>query len=150
MYHTAGRGPALSGSTLFHAVNSVWSDIDGHAIEGDKNGQGLFEGCAFEDVDTVVVDDFKGSLFSSPDSTTNAECESALGRSCVENSFSNSGAFDKSDTGFFSNFTGLSIASATAASSALKSVPTNAGFGKLSASSSSKVSSKCKKRRHLA
>ncbi|KAH6647894.1 pectin lyase fold/virulence factor [Truncatella angustata] len=135
VYHTSGRSPALSGSTLFHAVNSVWSDNNGHAIEGDTNGQGLFEGCVFENVTTVVVDDFKGSLFSSSDSTTNAKCESALGRACVENVFSNSGAFDKSDTGFFSNFTGLSIASATAASSAEKSVPSAAGFGKLTTSS---------------
>lgn len=39
-------------------------DNNGHAIEGDTNGQGLFEGCVFKDVKQTVVNDFKGHLFS--------------------------------------------------------------------------------------
>lgn len=36
-------------------------------------------------------------------------------------------SFTKADTGFFSNFTGLNIAHASAASAAQTSVPTSAG-----------------------
>lgn len=45
-------------------MNFVGEDNNGHAIEGDTNGQGLFEGCVFKDVKQTVVDDFKGHLFS--------------------------------------------------------------------------------------
>lgn len=123
-------------------MNSVWEDNDGHAIEGDTNGQGLFEGCVFTDVDTVVTSDYVGHLFST--TTSNADsCETYLGRACEANSFNSSGDFTQDDTSFFSNFTGLSIASATAASDAATSVPANAGYGKVttySTSSASKLS----------
>lgn len=133
---TSGRGPALSGSTLFHAVNSVWSNISGHAIEGDTNGQGLFEGCVFDDVETIVTSDFKGHLFSSPSGST-SQCQSTLGRDCESNIYTSSGAFEESDTDFFSNFTGLTIADAESASSIQSSVVSNAGMGKLTQSGSS-------------
>lgn len=45
-------------------MNCEGEDNNGHAIEGDTNGQGLFEGCVFKDVKQTVVDDFKGHLFS--------------------------------------------------------------------------------------
>lgn len=45
-------------------MNCQGEDNNGHAIEGDTNGQGLFEGCVFKDVKQTVVDDFKGHLFS--------------------------------------------------------------------------------------
>ena len=44
VYRTSGRSPALSGSTLFHAVSSVFENNNGHAIEGTRNGEGLFRG----------------------------------------------------------------------------------------------------------
>ncbi|KAF3394535.1 putative pectin lyase E [Penicillium rolfsii] len=128
IYRTSGRSPALSGSTLFHAVNSVWENNNGHAIEGNENGQGLFEGCVFNNVSQIVVADFVGQLFSSPSETANKACFDYLGRDCVGNIQVNDGSsFNKADTGFFSNFTGLHIASATAASAAQISVPTSAG-----------------------
>ncbi|GLI78454.1 hypothetical protein PoHVEF18_006769 [Penicillium ochrochloron] len=128
IYRTSGRSPALSGSTLFHAVNSVWENNSGHAIEGTDNGQGLFEGCVFNNVSQIVVDDFVGRLFSSPSDTANKACYDYLGRDCVGNIQENDGSsFTKTDTGFFSNFTGLNIASASAASVARTSVPTSAG-----------------------
>ncbi|KUI54662.1 putative pectin lyase C [Cytospora mali] len=139
VYHTSGRSPALSGSTLFHAVNSVWEDNDGHAVEGDSNGQGLFEGCVFNNVTTPIVDDFSGHVFAA--TSDNADkCSTHLGRACEANSLTSSGAFTPDDDSFFSNFTGLSIASATSAEDAASSVPNNAGFGKLSSSSSSSSS----------
>lgn len=111
----------------------MWEDNNGHAIEGDSNGQGLFEGCVFTDVTTVVTDDFGGHLFSATTSNQDS-CESALGRACEANTITNSGAFSESDTSFFSNFSGLAIASATSASEAASNVPGNAGYGKLSSS----------------
>ncbi|KAI7775080.1 hypothetical protein LA080_007416 [Diaporthe eres] len=139
IYKTAGRGPALSGGTLLHAVNNVWEDVNGHAIEGgEKAARGIFEGNAFIKV-KQLVSDYQGRLFSSPPhATTNAQCESALGRACEVNVLDQTtDEFKYTDTSFFGDFDGLSIASAEAASDIKSSVPSNAGAGKLSSSSSS-------------
>lgn len=138
IYKTAGRGPALSGGTLLHAVNNVWDDVVGHAIEGgEAAARGIFEGNAFVKVNQLVSD-YKGRLFSSPDAATNAQCESALGRACEANVLDQTADdFKYTDTSFFGDFKGLAIASAEAASDIKSSVPSNAGAGKLSSSSSS-------------
>ncbi|KGO48431.1 Pectin lyase fold/virulence factor [Penicillium expansum] len=127
VYRTSGRSPALSGKTLFHAVNSVWENNNGHAIEGTDDGQGLFEGCVFNNV-SQIVGDYVGQLFSSPSATANKACSGALKRDCVTNIQVDSGAaFTNADTKFLSNFAGLTVATASAASAAQASVPTNAG-----------------------
>lgn len=126
MYYTSGRTPALSGTTLFHAVNNVWSSNSGHLIEGDSNGMGLYEGNYIVDVPTVVVDGFVGQLFSS-ESADLSQCSAYLGRNCVENVLSNSGSFDYDDTDFLSNFSGLTVVDAASASSIESSVPSAAG-----------------------
>ncbi|KXH37961.1 pectin lyase [Colletotrichum nymphaeae SA-01] len=138
VYMTAGRGPALSGSTLLHAVNNVWEDTKGHAIEGgEATARGIFEGNAFINV-KQLVSDYQGKLFTAPDATTAAECKTALGRACEVNVFEETtDAFKYTDTSFFSDFDGLTIASAAAGSAIKTSVPSNAGMGKLSSSSSS-------------
>ncbi|KAK1483861.1 pectin lyase [Colletotrichum tamarilloi] len=138
VYMTAGRGPALSGSTLLHAVNNVWEDTKGHAIEGDEaTARGIFEGNAFINVNQLVSD-YQGKLFTAPDATSAAECKTALGRACELNVFEDTtDAFKYTDTSFFSDFDGLTIASAAAGSAIKTTVPSNAGMGKLSASSSS-------------
>lgn len=140
VYHTSGRSPALSGNTLFHAVNSVWEDNNGHAIEGDSNGQGLFEGCVFKDVATVVANDFTGHLFGASSSDLDS-CKSFLGRACEANTLTGSGAFSEDDTGFLSNFTGMTIARATSAADAESNILGNVGCGKFSSSSSTGSSS---------
>ncbi|KAI8663248.1 Amb-all domain-containing protein [Fusarium keratoplasticum] len=129
--HTAGRGPALSATTFLHAVNNVWSDIKGHAIEGDTAGKGLFEGNVFLNVQQVVTPDFKGQLNSCPDTAAAEATKPYLGRVCQGNIFSGSGAFNRKDTGFLSEFKGLPIARATQAKTAQAKVPQNAGFGKI-------------------
>lgn len=138
VYMTAGRGPALSGSTLLHAVNNVWEDTKGHAIEGgEATARGIFEGNAFINV-KQLVSDYQGKLFTAPDATSAAECKTALGRACELNVFEDTtDAFKYTDTSFFSDFDGLTIASAAAGSAIKTTVPSNAGMGKLSASSSS-------------
>ncbi|KAL2275816.1 hypothetical protein FJTKL_01573 [Diaporthe vaccinii] len=57
-------------------MNCEGEDNNGHAIEGDTNGQGLFEGCVFKDVKQTVVDDFKGHLFSV--GSTSVPCRTSL------------------------------------------------------------------------
>ncbi|KAI0483931.1 polysaccharide lyase family 1 protein [Xylariaceae sp. FL0804] len=127
VYYTSGRTPALSGNTLFHAVNNVWSSNSGHLIEGTDDGMGLYEGNYIVDCPTVVDSSFVGQLFSS-DAADVAQCATYLGRDCVPNVLSNSGAFDEDDTAFFSDFSGASdIVAAASAASIETSVPAAAG-----------------------
>jgi hypothetical protein len=133
---TAGRSPALSGKTLLHAVNNVWEDNNGHAIEGgEATARGIFEGNVFINV-KKMVSDYKGRLFTAPSSNT--ECQLALGRACETNLLQNSqGGFDYKDTSFFSEYSSLNIAPAVSASKAKTSVPQNAGAGKIDTAGSS-------------
>lgn len=126
---TSGRSPALSGTTLFHAVNSVWQSNSGHAIEGTDSGMGLFEGCYFDDVATVVVDDFVGSLFAATaDNAADCAASSAFGRACVANTLVDSGAFEYADTAFLDQFDGLTVVDvAYTAEEAYQTIPTTAG-----------------------
>jgi pectin lyase len=126
VYYTSGRSRALSGNTLFHAVNSVWADNSGHAIEGTSHGMGLFEGCVFENVPVVVASGFVGQMFSS-EAAYIGQCQTYLGRSCITNIYSNSGAFNYDQYGFFVDFSGRTIAPALSASSIETSVPAGAG-----------------------
>ncbi|CAG8928860.1 unnamed protein product [Penicillium salamii] len=132
IYKTTGRSPALSGGTLLHAVNNVWEDNNGHALEGgEATAKGLFEGNVWSGVNTIIGD-YEGVLFTSPDSSTNEQCNSALGRSCVVNLATDSGELTAhKDTSFFTDFSGLKIAPATSASEAQANVPSKAGAGKL-------------------
>ncbi|TGO91998.1 hypothetical protein BPOR_0013g00290 [Botrytis porri] len=127
VYNTSGRTPALSGNTLFHAVNNVWSSNSGHLLEGDKNGMGLYEGNYFTSVPTVVQAGSSIRLFTSNPADA-SKCAAYLGRNCVSNSLSSSGAFSYSDTSFLYLFKGkTSIPSAAAVSSIQNTVPTSAG-----------------------
>jgi pectate lyase len=144
---TAGRGPALSGKTLLHAVNNVWFDVKGHLLEGgDAGARGIFEGNVFNNVQNVVAD-YAGKLFGSPDATTNKQCSTALGRSCEVNLFQGttttaSSLTSKKDTSFFSEFQGKTIASAKPVSEIVTRIPNAAGIGKLSALAGRSASAK--------
>jgi len=135
---TAGRGPALSGKTLLHAVNNVWSDVKGHLLEGgDAGARGIFEGNVFNNVQNVVAD-YKGRLFGAPDASANKQCSTALGRACEVNLFqgttsTGSSLTSKKDTSFFSEFQGKTIAAAKPAAEIATRIPSAAGVGKLSA-----------------
>ena len=135
---TAGRGPALSGSTLLHAVNNVWSDVKGHVLEGgDATARGIFEGNVFKDVRTVVAD-YSGKLFGSPDASTNEQCKTALGRACQANLAQGTTTTmnvltQRKDTGFFGEFNGKKTAGAQAASAVASRIPKGAGVGKIPA-----------------
>ncbi|OKP12642.1 hypothetical protein PENSUB_1735 [Penicillium subrubescens] len=131
IYHTSGRAPKVQGSTLLHAVNNYWYDNSGHAFEIGSGGYVLAEGNVFQNIDTVVESPISGQLFTSPSTSANTACSNYLGRVCQINGFGSSGTFSQSDTGFFSKFSGQNIASATAYTSVVSSVNSNAGQGKL-------------------
>ncbi|KAE8308069.1 pectin lyase fold/virulence factor [Aspergillus transmontanensis] len=119
IYKTAGRSPALSGGTPLHAVNNVWEKNNGHELEGgESTARGIFEGSVWINV-SMIVGGYTGRLFNTPDSSS------------AVNAVSNSGSFIcYTDISFFSNFSGLTIASAVSASEAQANVPNHAGMGK--------------------
>ncbi|KAJ5894037.1 hypothetical protein N7495_005728 [Penicillium taxi] len=131
IYRTSGRSPKVQGNTLLHAVNNYWYDNSGHAFEIGSGGYVLAEGNVFQNVDTVVESPIDGDLFTSPDTSTNEDCETYLGRACKINGFGSSGTFDQSDEGFFSDFSGKNIASADAYTTVVSYVKANAGQGNL-------------------
>ncbi|KAF9880166.1 hypothetical protein CkaCkLH20_02120 [Colletotrichum karsti] len=141
IYKTAGRSPALSGGTLLHAVNNVWEENNGHALEGgDAKARGLFEGNAWINV-KALVSDYAGKLFAA-DASSASQCQTALGRACEANVFeSTTNDFPSNDNTVLSLFKSYSAPTVEAASKIKTSVPANAGAGKLSSSSASSGSS---------
>lgn len=131
LYKTSGRAPALSGSTKFHACNNVWSDNTGHAIEGNEQGQGLFEGNVFTDIANIADDTTweAGSLFlSSADGSGNDACSSYIGRDCTSSIYTNSeGGEGYTDASFLSDWADLTVAECTEASEIESTVPQSAG-----------------------
>lgn len=91
----------------------------------------LAEGNVFQNINTIVESPMDGQLFTSPDASTNAVCQTYLGRACVVNGFGSSGTFKEADTGFLANFQGKNIASAAAYTSIQNTVPSSAGQGKI-------------------
>ncbi|KAJ4347957.1 uncharacterized protein N0V89_009329 [Didymosphaeria variabile] len=127
VYMTSGRSPALSGSTLLHAVNNVFEDNTGHLIEGGGTGaRGIFEGNVFKSITTTLDSGYAGKLFGAT-SANAAECSAALGRSCEANTFSSAPALDRADIDFFGDYKGFTIVKAASADSIASSVPKSAG-----------------------
>ncbi|KFY96961.1 hypothetical protein V500_02254 [Pseudogymnoascus sp. VKM F-4518 (FW-2643)] len=124
VYNTSGRSPALSGVTLFHAVNSVWENNSGHALEGTDSGKGLFEGCVFN-IPNIADDGFVGLLFSSDEASV-GKCSASLGRDCQTNIYTDSGPFSYAED-LFAAFEGLTVVEADSADSIQDVVPTSAG-----------------------
>ncbi|KFY58258.1 hypothetical protein V497_04916 [Pseudogymnoascus sp. VKM F-4516 (FW-969)] len=125
VYKTSGRSPALSGNTLFHAVNSIWEDNSGHMLEGTDTGKGLFEGCVFTGIPNIADDGFVGQLFSSDEASV-GQCSAALGRDCQTNVYTDSGPFSYSDD-LFAAFDGLTVVDADPAADIQDVVTKSAG-----------------------
>lgn len=81
----------------------------------------------FQNVVTPLLSPVEGRIFTSPSTTANTACAAYLGHNCVLNSFGSSGTFSGTDTDFFSNFNGKTVASA--ATAAYKD--STAGVGKI-------------------
>jgi pectin lyase len=127
IHHTSGRGPKMVGNPLLHAVNNEWYAVSGHAFDIGAGSMVVAEGNVFQNVVTPLLEN-EGQLFSSPSTSANAACEAYLGHVCQLNAFGSSGSFEGSDTSFFSDFSGKTIASASTASTG---VANTAGIGKL-------------------
>lgn len=130
IYKTSGRAPKLEGNTLFHAVNNYWYDNSGHAFDIGKGSMVVAEGNVFQNVKASINSGRTGQLFGSPDSSSNAKCSSYLGHTCQVNGYGSSPALGGSDSGFFFNFQGKNVASASTYEAA-KNVANTAGFGKI-------------------
>ncbi|KXS15700.1 polysaccharide lyase family 1 protein [Gonapodya prolifera JEL478] len=131
IYHTQGRSPKLEGNTLLHFVNNYINDNVGHAFEGEDSSStaaAIVEGNVFQNVKTLFLTPLTGKYFTAPDTTTNAQCSTALGRACQINAFgSTGGLLPSSDTSFFSRFSGYPSVSAVPASQVAASVVASAG-----------------------
>ncbi|KAE8145109.1 putative pectin lyase D [Aspergillus avenaceus] len=126
-YKTSGRAPKVQSNTYLHAVNNFWYSNTNHAFEIGEGGYVLAEGNTFQDVTAPVESSsFAGELFSS--SSDSSTCSSYIGRSCVANSFTNSGDLSGSTADVLSKFKGETVADADAAST---SPSTSAGQGNL-------------------
>jgi pectin lyase len=111
-----------------HAVNNYWYANSGHALEGEQ-GFALVEGSVFQNVDDPQDSKSTLSIFASTSSTS--VCRNALGRNCEANIFGSSGPLSEGDTAVLSKLAGKGAAGATIATSAQKSVPASAGYGKI-------------------
>ena len=132
IYYTSGRAPKVGGNTLLHAVNNYWYDNSEHAFEVGTGAYIVAEGNVFQNVVAPVESGGTGQLFTAPSTSANTACKTYLGHNCQVNAFGSSGTFSQSDTGFFSDFSGKTVASASAASGVAAYVQANAGQGKLS------------------
>lgn len=130
LFHFEGRMPKIGGDSCVHAVNNYFysTPSTGHAFEILSGGNALVEGNIFQNCALPIEAGYEGKLFTGGTTQAGGACETYLGRACVTNAFGSSGALSGTDTSFFGNFTGYSVASATTAEVA-KNVPNTAGFG---------------------
>ncbi|KAF2124121.1 polysaccharide lyase family 1 protein [Dothidotthia symphoricarpi CBS 119687] len=127
IHHTSGRSPKIGGNSLVHAVNNYWYANSGHAFDIASGGQVVAEGNVFQNVVTPLLGN-SGKLFGAPTTSANTACSTYLGHTCQLNAFGSSGTLGGTDTSFFSNFSGKTVATASAASTA---PATSAGVGKI-------------------
>ncbi|KAI8930855.1 hypothetical protein NX059_011872 [Plenodomus lindquistii] len=137
---TAGRGPALSGKTLLHAVNNVWIRHQGPRHRGRtcRRPRPRLKERYSKDISNVVTD-YAGKIFSSPDEAADKQCTAQLRRACQVNLFSGTTSAaasahltGKKDTALLAEFKGKSPAGAAAASAIVTRIPHGAGAGKIS------------------
>ncbi|KAF4832643.1 putative pectin lyase F-1 [Colletotrichum siamense] len=93
----SGRAPKISGTgTTVQAVNNYFSYNLGHNFDITKGTNVLLEGNVFSNAKTPITTDSSSSganIFDVPDSGSISTCSSSLGRNCVVNSLSGSGAW---------------------------------------------------------
>ncbi|KAF2644004.1 pectin lyase A precursor [Massarina eburnea CBS 473.64] len=127
VHHTSGRSPKIGGNSLVHAVNNYFYSNSGHAFDNGAGGMVVAEGNVFQNVDTPLLENL-GSFFGSPSTSANSVCSTNMGHTCQVNTFGSSGTLGGTDTSFLTNFSGKTVATASAASSSISS---SAGVGKI-------------------
>jgi len=93
----SGRAPKIGGSTglqVVQAVNNWFASNTGHNFDVSASGRVLIEGNRFESSTTPITTATSTSaVFDVPDSGSTSTCSSPLGRVCVINALSGSGAW---------------------------------------------------------
>ncbi|KAI4603933.1 hypothetical protein KJ359_000055 [Pestalotiopsis sp. 9143b] len=130
IHHVSGRAPKVAGSTLLHAVNNLWSEVDsnGHGFEIASGAYVLAEGNVFSDVSVPQESGDDGALYSADSSSLASGCSSSIGRACIANSYDNSNSLSGSSSDVLSKFSSYTLADADATSS-VSGLASSAGYG---------------------
>ena len=142
VHDASGRAPhvgttATASSILFHAYNNLFENMKGHAFDIDGNTNVLIEANVFSSVTTPMTADSStkgGKIYDVASSSNTATCATALGRNCIQNSFSSSGSWPAlAHTEVLNAFTPWAKYLGTVApvSGVSASVKANAGIGKI-------------------
>lgn len=141
IHHCSGRAPKVGGSSgdaiTMHAVNNYFYNVAGHDFDIGVGAAVLLEGNYFQSVTTPITaasSSAGGSIFTTA-SGTESSCTAYLGRACVANALSSSGAMAGYGTTAFlatikTKESGY-VPAAIAASSVPAYVVAHAGIGKL-------------------
>lgn len=89
----------------------------------------LAEGNLFADIPKIYESGDGGATFAVNDATGASACASSLGRDCVANSYSSSGAFDFSDSSVLSQFSGADAIATADDVSVCSALVSSAGYG---------------------
>ncbi|KAL4906735.1 pectin lyase fold/virulence factor [Aspergillus multicolor] len=138
IHTTSGRAPKVGAPSFWHVYNNYWSDNTGHAFDVEESGTNVFiEGNVFEDINSAYNGDGTGAIFA-VDSDSESSCSSALGRTCIANSLTNSEYTAVADDSVLSAFPADEEGDVTimAVEEVAAYVLANAGIGKLSSSGS--------------
>ncbi|KAF7957430.1 hypothetical protein EAE96_003015 [Botrytis aclada] len=141
IHHCSGRAPKVGGSSgdaiTMHAVNNYFYNVAGHDFDIGVGAAVLLEGNYFKSVTTPLTAASAsggGSIFTTA-SGTESSCTAYLGRACVANALSSSGAMaGYGTTNFLATIKTKEsgyVPAAMAASAVPAYVVAHAGIGKL-------------------
>ncbi|KAH8776283.1 pectin lyase [Diaporthe sp. PMI_573] len=95
IHDCSGRAPKLGedGTTCYvHAVNNVFSNMEGHAFEAYGSANALIEGNSFESVTEPFSKSAQvNTAYTVADDAAATACSSSLGRTCLQNTLTSSG-----------------------------------------------------------
>lgn len=136
VHSVSGRAPKVGGKVTMHAVNNWFADSQGHNFDLDAGANVLLEGNHFQDCRTPIAaaaNNIKGNMFNVPNSAAAAQCTAAIGRACVANTLSKSGAFPAhTNNNVIRAFNGVRDAPrASSPEVVANNVSKNAGIGKI-------------------
>ncbi|KAF8159857.1 pectate lyase [Crassisporium funariophilum] len=137
LYKTSGRGPHVGGTSGYyqnlHVYNNYFVSVLGHAVDPQVGSKVLLEGNYFNTVTTPILTGGTGQAFAPVTAAQVAQCTALLGRNCVANVATASGALPgvATDAGTLNGFTDSTAKSASimAASAVGAYVQANAGVG---------------------
>lgn len=153
IHDCSGRGPHI-GTTydasviLFHSYNNLYENSAGHAFDVDATSYLLIEANSFSNWSQPMTPGSAtngGHVFDVAASSNTGTCSSYLGRSCIENDFVKSGAWQSlSDTAVLSTLASYKeyLPTPVPASAVSASVKSSAGTGKLTVAAAAAATAK--------